>query len=369
MCPPNPGYRKRGESVKKIVGGIIFVIVLAVAIFALRGSVAHAEPPYDHFKSYNVIGPPLPAPIDVTLKDQFGTVQGVVEQVRMFSPPVEKHLPDGGVSPIIHPEYHLAWYPFEGTCQERTLLVTNQFGTDQEWVVKDPVYLLSPTWKLFVNGLPTGLVPPSGLDHYLCYNVITGPPVGLDGVILTDQFHFDFVTVGAPRVFCNPVDKIVPDDGKPIYDSQNHLACYDINPKIPPPYLEVWANDQFGDMMFVVLENEFLCVPSSKCPDIDGDGYIDINCGGDDCDDTDASINPAADESTAAGNCADGKDNDCDGLTDTDPECGGTCTASVVGATYEPSPVRGSSQLAKHLAYFLLPLGALFGLIIWRRKR
>ena len=250
---------------RRILGGLIFVAVLAVAIFALRGNVAYVEEVHDHFKVYNVIDALPPVPIDVVLRDQFGERQAVVEQRRMFSPPVEKMLSaGGGISPIIHHENHLTWYLFEGTAKERTLLVTNQFGADQEWVVKDPIYLLLPTHKLYVNGLPTGLPPPSGLDHYLCYDVISGPPVGLDGVTLTDQFHQEYVTVRDPLCFCNPANKIVPDDGLPIYDKANHLACYDINPKFPPPLVEVWANDQFGDMNFMVLENEYLCVPSTK---------------------------------------------------------------------------------------------------------
>ena len=249
---------------KKILGGVTFVLVLALAMLTLRGNVAYVQQVHDHFKSYNVDGPPLPAPISVTLKDQFATRQGVVEQIRMFSPPVEKALPGGEISPIIHPENHLTWYQFAGTCPQRTLLVTNQFGTDQEWVVQNPVYLLLPTWKLYVNGLPTGLDHPSGLDHYLCYEVLSGPSIGLDGVMLTDQFHQELVTVGVPKVFCNPVDKLVPDDGLPIFDNTNHLACYDINPHVAPFPLEVWANDQFGDSMFMVFENQHLCVPSTK---------------------------------------------------------------------------------------------------------
>jgi hypothetical protein len=248
---------------KKIKWGVFLVVAFAVAL-ALPGNVAHVQPVHDHFKTYTVEGPPLPAPISVTLRDQFTTRQGVVEQIRMFSTPVEKFLPSGEISPIIHPENHLTWYQFTGICPQRTLLVSNQFGADQEWVVKDPIYLLLPTWKIYVNGLPTGHPPPTGLDHYLCYDVISGPPVGLDGVILTDQFHQELVTVGNPMVFCNPVDKLVPDDGLPIFDNENHLACYDISPHYPPGLIEVWANDQFGDSMFMVLENQFLCVPSTK---------------------------------------------------------------------------------------------------------
>jgi hypothetical protein len=262
----NLGLFRKGGVMRKILGGVVFVVAFAVAMLALRSDVAYVQPIHDHYKSYNVDSPPLPAPIDVTLRDQFGTVQGVVEQVRMFSPPVEKFLPSGEVSPIIHAENHLTWYQFlGGTAAQRTLLVTNQFGTDQEWVVKDPIYLLLPAWKLYVNGLPTGLDHPSGLDHYLCYDVISGPSVGLDGVILTDQFHQELVTVGAPMVFCNPADKIVPEDGLPIYDNANHLACYDISPHEPLPFpIHVVANDQFGDSQFVILENQFLCLPSEK---------------------------------------------------------------------------------------------------------
>ncbi len=46
------------------------------------------------------------------------------------------------------------------------------------------------------------------------------------------------------------------------------------------------------------------------CADTDGDGYIDDSCGGDDCDDSDASTNPGASET------CDSVDNDCDGSTD-----------------------------------------------------
>ena len=60
------------------------------------------------------------------------------------------------------------------------------------------------------------------------------------------------------------------------------------------------------------------CVP---CPDADGDGHYSDACGGDDCDDSKASVNPSASESTFL-KCMDGDDNDCDGLTNCeDPGC------------------------------------------------
>jgi len=51
----------------------------------------------------------------------------------------------------------------------------------------------------------------------------------------------------------------------------------------------------------------------STCVDADGDGYGDVACGGDDCDDSDPSLNPGEDEI-----CDAGIDNDCDPATDED---------------------------------------------------
>ena len=65
-----------------------------------------------------------------------------------------------------------------------------------------------------------------------------------------------------------------------------------------------------------------------ECWDLDADGYADLLCGGDDCDDSDPDVNPEACEHRTAGTCDDGIDNDCDGLIDTDPEC--TCFLGMV---------------------------------------
>ena len=63
------------------------------------------------------------------------------------------------------------------------------------------------------------------------------------------------------------------------------------------------------------------------CPDADGDGFLDANCGGEDCDDLDASTYPEAME------LPDGVDNDCDGQVDEDDACtGGCCGAGRITA-------------------------------------
>jgi hypothetical protein len=52
------------------------------------------------------------------------------------------------------------------------------------------------------------------------------------------------------------------------------------------------------------------CHSEPLCCDRDGDGYFDVDCDGDDCDDDDSNTHPGAEE------IVDGRDNDCDGLTD-----------------------------------------------------
>ncbi|MBI5116108.1 putative metal-binding motif-containing protein [Candidatus Poribacteria bacterium] len=72
-----------------------------------------------------------------------------------------------------------------------------------------------------------------------------------------------------------------------------------------------------------VPTNTFEVFALPTCADVDGDSYEDAACnndrnaGGGDCDDSDPSVNPGAQEA-----CSDGVDNNCDGLIDSaDPGC------------------------------------------------
>ena len=71
------------------------------------------------------------------------------------------------------------------------------------------------------------------------------------------------------------------------------------------------SNEQCDDGNFCTVDqcSGWLCVNPLK--DGDGDGFIDLVCGGNDCNDSNNKVYPGAAEQ-----CADGLDNDCNGLSD-----------------------------------------------------
>jgi hypothetical protein len=80
----------------------------------------------------------------------------------------------------------------------------------------------------------------------------------------------------------------------------------------------------------------------AACDDADGDGALPPECGGDDCADGDSAVGPSAAEE-----CDDGLDNDCDGALDgVDTDCGGTGSQDLPGG---PGDASGQGGLEGHV--------------------
>ena len=104
------------------------------------------------------------------------------------------------------------------------------------------------------------------------------------------------------------------------------VDCNDADATVKPGAEEVCADSVDNDCDALVDEG---CDPA--CPDADGDSFMDAACGGNDCNDLDAAINPGASEV-----CGNGVDENCNGTSDdtctTCPEGG---VLSITGALYK----------------------------------
>jgi hypothetical protein len=89
-----------------------------------------------------------------------------------------------------------------------------------------------------------------------------------------------------------PAESDQDGDGWPLCND-----CDDLDPDINPGRVEICGDG---------IDND--CSGSVDDKDVDGDGEIDVACGGRDCDDEDTGVVPGAEE------ICDGKDNDCDGI-------------------------------------------------------
>jgi hypothetical protein len=114
-----------------------------------------------------------------------------------------------------------------------------------------------------------------------------------------------------PDVCIDPCDS--DDDGFISIECDGGDDCDDNDKLINPHAQEICGDDKDNDCN---PDTPDVCV--DPC-DLDGDGYVSIECdGGDDCDDNDKLINPHAEEI-----CSDDKDNDCN--PDTPDVCVDPC--------------------------------------------
>jgi len=233
------------------------------ALLAVPSEKLSFGPVVDHFKCYDaqdVEGVPIMQ--DVTLEDQFGSLEATVEVAWFFGNPAVKVHGDWEM-PILHPDHHFTVYKisYTGLPKEWTVGVRNQFGVDQNLTVSGPVALVVPTQKMDHE-------PPVGLDHYLLYEVIDGPPMGTF-VMLFDQFEIEpdaLVTI--PRYFANPVKKTHDGVVTEIVNPLAHLVFYEI---LTPPFFlpGLPVVNQFGAQLLDVfidppLHPALLAAPSAK---------------------------------------------------------------------------------------------------------
>lgn len=230
---------------------LLSTMVVATALSWSPGEAQTFPGPHeDHFEVYQ-----LPAgfsylfPGPLKLNDQFGEVLTHDVSLAKFATPVRKNN-----EPMLDPIRHQTWWKLYQAQPKRIVTLENQFGP-QTWQVGDAQYLVLPALKY-----QTGEPPLS--NHYLCYDAV-GPVTPMH-VTLEDQFGFWSGFAVQPVVFCNPVQKTDP-AGRvyPILDPEAHLACYRLDPPIPFN-ITVFAQDQFGGWNFVIVQNDWLCVPSFK---------------------------------------------------------------------------------------------------------
>jgi hypothetical protein len=242
----------------------LFGLILAVGVFLVGPSVALGQGrrvAQNHFRCYIISSQTPQAAQSITLEDQFnvGTPQSVlVGEPVMFCPPTEKTRGEE-VFPIENEEEHYALYPAPGTASPRTVLVTDQFGTDVPWQITTPKYLMVPTAKT-IGGVTFD--NREEMNHYWCYEA-TGPRVGAR-VTLDDQFNGpDLVRVTTPTLFCNPVEK-VHNGTFEILDEETHLACYEIHGKQKTQQFTLTAENQFETDEWQTGPWEILCAPAEK---------------------------------------------------------------------------------------------------------
>ena len=229
------------------------ILTLEQALFAQHG-VWPAQPALEHFECYNLETKPFAAR-NVQLTDQFGTRDAQVTERLQLCNPVRKRN-----EPFSNRRAHLVCYTTSGPSLQIPVTVRNQFGS-QQLMVEEPTRLCVPSRKRELDATLKRITVP--IDHFQCYSVEPLTPLYRQGqlrrVKLRDQFHTQRgVRVGAPRQLCAPVDK----NGSRIEHPVAHLVCYEINgPRVD---IDVVVKNQFERAKLVAIRPQLLCVPSAK---------------------------------------------------------------------------------------------------------
>lgn len=229
------------------------VLLTLAAVLFVFSTAAFAQYETDHFKCYLPLATsPIPAQ-PVLLVDQFGTSQAKIGSIWRFCNPTEKDR-NGVITPIINPDAHLALHKEKTNgAVAREVTFENQFG-QQSVITGMAKFLAVPTQKE-----PHG--PPFNLDHFNCYAVTAGKPLN-EIVGLKDQWFASKHKLGAPVLFCNPVQKTHNGVVTQIIHPKDHLVCYKARPVAFDKAVQL--HNQFGDPKFESKQADMLCVPTTK---------------------------------------------------------------------------------------------------------
>jgi hypothetical protein len=255
---------------RRRVAGPVLVGIAAAALssIAIAGSAretASTVVPAQHYVAYE-LNQPERFFENVTLVDRYGTHSGVgVEEAEFLLVPAEKRRTGRAPEPILDPNAHLVCHGISvASFPERTATVSNQFTPNSTLTLGRPTWLCAPASKALTG---TAGPPPSGLNHYLCYDVRTETPIFPSETLTTqDQFGTRNPRVDRTREFCTPVEKQrAGHPAEPIVRSDDYLACVRISTFTPAfARRNVSARDQFSLETLRVVSPRRLCVPSTS---------------------------------------------------------------------------------------------------------
>ncbi len=122
----------------------------------------------------------------------------------------------------------------------------------------------------------------------------------------------EFSDVVVLETYVAPVADTDADGDGYVDENDGGDDCNDADPAINPGATELCTDGIDNNCDDLTDAEDTASCPVIADNDADNDGYDDANAGGDDCNDADPAVNPGATEL-----CTDGIDNNCDGLTDT----------------------------------------------------